>query len=66
LGLCQKTQNQWKYRSEAGRKCREIFVSLKKTCRKQGISFWDFLTDRTGKTKQIPLMADVLQAAACG
>lgn len=53
-------------RSEAGRKCRDTFASLKKTCRKQGISFWDFLIDRTGKTKQIPLMADVLQAAACG
>ncbi len=52
-------------RSEAGRKCRDTFASLKKTCRKQGISFWDFLTDQTGKTKQIPLMADILQAAAC-
>lgn len=51
-------------RSEAGRKCRDTFASLKKTCRKHGISFWDYLMDRTGKTKQIPLMADILKAAA--
>lgn len=52
-------------RSEAGRKCRDTFASLKKTCRKHGISFWDYLTDRTGKTKKIPPMADIIKAAAC-
>lgn len=53
-------------RSEAGRKCRDTFASLKKTCRKQGISFWNYLLDRTSNAKQIPSMADILQTAACG
>jgi len=33
-------------RSDEGRRCRDTFISLKKTCRKLGISFWDFLHDR--------------------
>ena len=32
--------------SSAGRKCRDTFSSLKKTCRKNGISFWEYLNDR--------------------
>ncbi len=30
-------------RSEAGRRCRETFTSLKKRCRKLGVSFWQYL-----------------------
>ena len=33
-------------RSDTGRQCRNTFASLKKTCRKLGISFWDYLNDR--------------------
>ena len=33
-------------RSDTGRKCKDSFASLKKTCRKLGISFWQYLTDR--------------------
>lgn len=33
-------------RSENGKKARDTFLSLKKTCRKLGISFWDYLLDR--------------------
>jgi hypothetical protein len=33
-------------RSEEGRKCRDTFTSLKKTCKKLGIRFWDYLNDR--------------------
>lgn len=33
-------------RSDTGRRCRDTFISLKKTCRKLGISFWDYLNDR--------------------
>jgi hypothetical protein len=33
-------------RSEMGRCCRDTFTSLKKTCRKLGISFWHYLNDR--------------------
>src|ERR1019366_7860626 len=28
-------------RSDVGRRCRDTFISLKKTCRKLGVSFWD-------------------------
>lgn len=33
-------------RSDLGRRCRDTFASLKKTCRKLGLSFWDYLNDR--------------------
>ena len=33
-------------RSDLGRRCRDTFTSLKKTCRKLGISFWEYLNDR--------------------
>jgi Transposase IS66 family len=33
-------------RSQAGRDCRDAFLSLAKTCAKLGISFWDYLGDR--------------------
>ena len=39
-------------RSESGRRCRDTFASLKKTCRKLGISFWEYLI----------LLANVLQS----
>ena len=53
-------------RSENGRRCRDTFASLKKTCRKHGISFWKYLTDRTSEKNQIPPMAEIIQHAACG
>ena len=52
-------------RSDTGRKCRDTFASLKKTCRKHGISFWDYLIDRTSGSNLIPSMAEILQTAAC-
>src|SRR5882762_2929032 len=33
-------------RSDLGRRFRDTFASLKKTCRKLGVSFWDYLNDR--------------------
>jgi hypothetical protein len=33
-------------RSDLGQQCRDTFASLKKTCRKLGISFWQYLADR--------------------
>ena len=33
-------------RSDVGRKCRDTFLSLVKTCAKQGIAFWDYLGAR--------------------
>ena len=41
-------------RSEAGRKCRDTFTSLKQTCRKQGLTFWQYLKDRVFQRVSIP------------
>ncbi len=54
-------------RSEAGRKSRDTFASLKKTCRKRGISFWHYLQDRISGAAQIPRLSELIrQAATCG
>lgn len=53
-------------RSEAGRRCRDTFLSLKKTCRKHGVSFWAFLKDRITQAGEIPPLADLIRQAAQG
>jgi hypothetical protein len=52
-------------RSDLGRKCRDTFASLKITCRKLGLSFWEYLTDRESKTNHLPPLADILRQQAC-
>jgi hypothetical protein len=47
-------------RNEAGRRCRDTFASLKKTCRQLGIRFWDYLHDRVRGLGQIPRLADLI------
>jgi hypothetical protein len=47
-------------RSENGRKARDTFLSLKKTCRKLEISFWDYLLDRMHNTQHIPQLSQVM------
>lgn len=49
-------------RSDDGRRCRDTFTSLKKTCRKLGISFWDYLYDRISKANKIPLLPYIIRA----
>jgi len=51
-------------RSDAGRKARDTFASLKKTCRKHGISFWDYLKNRLLDVGDIPPLSEVIRAAA--
>lgn len=51
-------------RSDLGRRCRDTFASLKKTCRKHGISFWAYLQDRLTGTHAIPSLAEVIRQAA--
>ena len=51
-------------RSAAGRRCRDTFASLKKTCRKLGIRFWDYLRDRVSGRGQVPRWADVIRQRA--
>jgi hypothetical protein len=51
-------------RSEAGRRCRDTFSSLKKTCRKLGVSFWAYLKDRIRGGGQIAWLPDLIRARA--
>jgi hypothetical protein len=51
-------------RSERGRQCRDTFLSLKKTCRKLGISFWDYLTDRVFQRNDIPPLSELVRQRA--
>jgi len=48
-------------RSDLGRKCRDTFSSLKKTCRKLGISFWRYLIDRSSGSDQIPALHSIIE-----
>ena len=48
-------------RSETGRQCRDTFTSLKKTCRKLGISFWQYLKDRIEQTESIPDLSELIR-----
>jgi hypothetical protein len=53
-------------RNDIGRRCRDTFTSLKKTCRKLGISFWQYLLDRVSGSYQIPFLKDLIrQRAPC-
>jgi hypothetical protein len=47
-------------RSNAGRKCRDTFTSLKKTCRKLGVSFWQYLKDRIENVGLIPDLPELV------
>jgi len=47
-----------------GRRCRDTFASLKKTCRKHGISFWEYLKDRVSRVNELLPLPDVIRRAA--
>ena len=51
-------------RSDAGRACRDAFLGLMKTCRKLGLSFWDYLGARLGATgtPAVPYLPDLVIA----
>lgn len=51
-------------RNDAGRRCRDTFASLKKTCRKLGLRFWDYLQDRVRGRGQIPCLGDLIRQKA--
>lgn len=51
-------------RSPAGRRSRDTFASLKKTCRKLGVRFWDYLQDRVRGLGKIPRLADLIRQKA--
>lgn len=51
-------------RREAGRRCRDTFTSLKKTCRQLGVCFWSYLRDRVGGPGQVPRRRVLLRQRA--
>jgi len=51
-------------RSEKGRRCRDTFTSLKKTCRKLGLSFWQYLKDRIESIGFIPDLSELIREHA--
>lgn len=51
-------------RSDAGRRCRDTFASLKKTCRCLGLAFWDYLKDRVRGLGQITRLAQMIRDRA--
>jgi hypothetical protein len=51
-------------RSSPGRRSRDTFTSLKKTCRKLGISFWEYLNDRVAGKGVLPSISNLMRQAA--
>jgi hypothetical protein len=51
-------------RSDAGRRCRDTFLSLKTTCRKLGVTFWRYLQDRIHDLHGVPPLADLIRRKA--
>jgi hypothetical protein len=51
-------------RSDAGRRCRDTFLSLKTTCRKLGVTFWRYLRDRIHDLHDIPPLSDLIRRKA--
>ena len=51
-------------RSDLGSRCRDTFISLKKTCRKLGVSFRAYLHDRLNQANRIPPLTALMRASA--
>jgi Transposase IS66 family len=51
-------------RSTDGRQCRDTFASLKKTCRKLGVNFWNYLQDRIRGIGKVTRLADLIRQRA--
>jgi Transposase IS66 family len=51
-------------RSESGRRARDTFASLKKTCRELGVNFWAYLQDRVRGVGRVPRLAELIRRKA--
>ena len=49
------------FRSWRGAYASDTFLSLMATCRKQGISFWDYIKDRVYQANQIPPLGQMIE-----
>ncbi len=47
-------------RTEAGTQAWEIFLALVDTCRKQGVTFYQYILDRISKTLEMPALATLI------
>lgn len=50
-------------KSEDGKKARDIFLSIKTTCRKCGINFIDYLKNKLEKTNKFPSISSLVREA---
>ena len=48
-------------RTWKGARARDLYISLKQTCSKNGVSFYQFLLDREFETQSIPQLADIIK-----
>jgi len=46
--------------SDLGRRARDTFLSIKRTCRKLGVSFWKYLNDRNAAANNIPQLSQLI------
>jgi transposase IS66 family protein len=51
-------------RSESGRRARDTFASLKKTCRRLGVNFWAYLQDRVRGLGRVPSLPQLIRQKA--
>ena len=51
-------------RSDSGRRARDTFASLKKTCRRLGVNFWEYLQNRVRGLGKVPRLADLIRQKA--
>ncbi len=51
-------------RSDSGQHARDTFASLKKTCRRLGVNFWEYLQDRVRGLSKVPRLADLIRQKA--
>lgn len=51
-------------RTEDGTKAWEVFLSLLDTCRKNDVSFYDYLLDRISKSYTLPSLASTVSSHA--
>ncbi len=63
-GYVKKRKISGSTRSDLGRRCRDTFASVKKTCRKLGVSFWHFLKDRVSGTNRIAPLSEMIRQRA--
>ena len=49
-------------RSALGRRSRGTFARVRKTCRKRGVSFWEYVKDRVSRKGRVPRLAELIRS----